>query len=66
MSALAAEDIPSDSCTWARGKIEETQNMPDYQALENKFQQILNLSRRPVAVAFRAECARVHAEVLGV
>ncbi len=29
--------------------------MPDYQALENKFQQILNLSRRPVAVAFRAD-----------
>ena len=29
--------------------------MPDYQALENKFQQILNLSRRPVAVAFRSE-----------
>ena len=29
--------------------------MPDYKALENQFQQILNLSRRPVAVAFRAE-----------
>ena len=29
--------------------------MPDYQALENKFQQILDLKRRPVAVAFRAE-----------
>jgi uncharacterized protein (DUF169 family) len=29
--------------------------MPDYQALENQFQQILKLSRRPVAVAFRAE-----------
>jgi uncharacterized protein (DUF169 family) len=27
--------------------------MPDYKALENQFQQILNLSRRPVAVAFR-------------
>ncbi len=26
--------------------------MPDYKALENKFQQILNMSRRPVAVAF--------------
>jgi uncharacterized protein (DUF169 family) len=26
--------------------------MPDYKALENQFQQILNLSRRPVAVAF--------------
>jgi uncharacterized protein (DUF169 family) len=29
--------------------------MPDYQALENQFQQILDLRRRPVAVAFRAE-----------
>jgi uncharacterized protein (DUF169 family) len=29
--------------------------MPDYKALENQFQQILNLRRRPVAVAFRAE-----------
>jgi uncharacterized protein (DUF169 family) len=29
--------------------------MPDYKALEKQFQQILNLSRRPVAVAFRAE-----------
>jgi uncharacterized protein (DUF169 family) len=29
--------------------------MPNYKALENRFQQILNLSRRPVAVAFRAE-----------
>ncbi len=29
--------------------------MPDYQALENRFQQILDLKRRPVAVAFRAE-----------
>jgi uncharacterized protein (DUF169 family) len=29
--------------------------MPDYQALESRFQQILNLKRRPVAVAFRAE-----------
>jgi uncharacterized protein (DUF169 family) len=29
--------------------------MPDYKAIENQFQQILNLSRRPVAVAFRAE-----------
>jgi uncharacterized protein (DUF169 family) len=27
--------------------------MPDYQAIENQFQQILNLTRRPVAVAFR-------------
>jgi uncharacterized protein (DUF169 family) len=26
--------------------------MPDYKALENQFQQILNLTRRPVAVAF--------------
>jgi uncharacterized protein (DUF169 family) len=26
--------------------------MPDYQALENRFQQILNLKRRPVAVSF--------------
>jgi len=29
--------------------------MRDYKAIENQFQQILNLSRRPVAVAFRAE-----------
>jgi hypothetical protein len=29
--------------------------MPDYKALENQFQQILNLNRRPVAVAFRDE-----------
>ncbi len=29
--------------------------MPDYQTLENRFQQILHLQRRPVAVAFRAE-----------
>jgi uncharacterized protein (DUF169 family) len=29
--------------------------MPDYKALENQFQQILKLSRRPVAVAFRAD-----------
>ena len=29
--------------------------MPDYKALETQFQQILNLSRRPVAVMFRAE-----------
>jgi uncharacterized protein (DUF169 family) len=29
--------------------------MPDYKALENQFQQILNLSRRPVAVTFRDE-----------
>jgi uncharacterized protein (DUF169 family) len=29
--------------------------MPDYKALENQFQQILDLKRRPVAVAFRAE-----------
>jgi uncharacterized protein (DUF169 family) len=29
--------------------------MPDYKALEKQFQEILNLSRRPVAVAFRAE-----------
>ncbi len=29
--------------------------MPDYKALENQFQRILNLSRRPVAVAFRAD-----------
>ena len=29
--------------------------MPDYQALESQFQQILNLTRRPVAVAFRDE-----------
>jgi uncharacterized protein (DUF169 family) len=29
--------------------------MPDYQALENRFQQILDLKRRPVAVAFPAE-----------
>jgi uncharacterized protein (DUF169 family) len=29
--------------------------MPDYQALENQFQRVLNLNRRPVAVAFRAE-----------
>jgi uncharacterized protein (DUF169 family) len=29
--------------------------MPDYQALENRFQQILDLKRRPVAVAFSAE-----------
>jgi uncharacterized protein (DUF169 family) len=26
--------------------------MPDYQALENQFQQVLEMSRRPVAVAF--------------
>lgn len=29
--------------------------MPDYQALESQFQQVLNLRRRPVAVAFRDE-----------
>jgi uncharacterized protein (DUF169 family) len=29
--------------------------MPDYKALEKQFQQILNLSRRPVAVAFPAD-----------
>jgi uncharacterized protein (DUF169 family) len=29
--------------------------MPDYKALEKQFQQILNLRRRPVAVAFRDE-----------
>jgi uncharacterized protein (DUF169 family) len=29
--------------------------MPDYKSLENQFQQTLNLSRRPVAVAFSAE-----------
>jgi uncharacterized protein (DUF169 family) len=29
--------------------------MPDYQALENTFQEILDLKRRPVAVAFPAE-----------
>jgi uncharacterized protein (DUF169 family) len=29
--------------------------MPDYKAIEKQFQQILNLRRRPVAVAFRAE-----------
>ena len=29
--------------------------MPDYKALENQFQQVLNLSRRPVAVSFRDE-----------
>lgn len=29
--------------------------MPDYQALENRFQQILDLKRRPVAVSFPAQ-----------
>ncbi|MGB6941330.1 MAG: DUF169 domain-containing protein [Bryobacteraceae bacterium] len=29
--------------------------MPDYKAIENQFQQILDLGRRPVAVTFRAE-----------
>src|ERR1700689_4082828 len=29
--------------------------MPDYKSLEKQFQQILNLSRRPVAVTFRDE-----------
>jgi uncharacterized protein (DUF169 family) len=29
--------------------------MPDYQALENRFQQILDLKRRPVAVSFPAK-----------
>ena len=29
--------------------------MPNYKALESQFQQILNLTRRPVAVAFRDE-----------
>ena len=29
-----------------------TQIMPDYRALENRFQEILNLRRRPVAVSF--------------
>jgi uncharacterized protein (DUF169 family) len=29
--------------------------MPDYQALESRFQQILDLKRRPVAVTFSAE-----------
>ena len=40
--------------------------MPDYKALENQFQQILNLSRRPVAVAFRDGGARDGGEVLGL
>ena len=31
--------------------------MPDYQELENQFQQILQMSRRPVAVTFREEAA---------
>src|ERR1700683_4009560 len=38
-----------------RANIKKTPSMPDYKALENKFQQILHMSRRPVAVAFRAE-----------
>lgn len=29
--------------------------MPDYKAIENQFQKILHMSRRPVAVAFREE-----------
>jgi uncharacterized protein (DUF169 family) len=29
--------------------------MPDYQAIEDQFQKILDMSRRPVAVAFREE-----------
>ena len=29
--------------------------MPDYKAIENQFQKVLNMSRRPVAVAFREE-----------
>lgn len=32
--------------------------MPDYPALEQQFQQILNLRRRPIAIAFRAEAPK--------
>jgi uncharacterized protein (DUF169 family) len=39
--------------------------MPDYKALENQFQRILNLSRRPVAVAFRAEAPAAVAKFSG-
>src|SRR5665213_616832 len=40
--------------------------MPDYKALENQFQRILNLSRRPVAVAFRAEAPATVEQFTGV
>jgi uncharacterized protein (DUF169 family) len=55
---LAAEDIfliLARAKIPGRANIKKTPSMPDYKALENKFQQILNMSRRPVAVAFRAE-----------
>jgi len=39
--------------------------MPDYKALENQFQQILNLKQRPVAVAFRAEVPKGTEEFSG-
>lgn len=29
--------------------------MPDYKALENQFQEVLSLSRRPIAITFRAD-----------
>lgn len=29
--------------------------MPDYNALESQFQKVLNLSRRPIAISFRAD-----------
>jgi uncharacterized protein (DUF169 family) len=35
--------------------MEGTQSMLDYKAIEKQFQEILNLRRRPVAVAFRDE-----------
>jgi len=39
--------------------------MPNYKALENRFQQFLDLKQRPVAVAFRAEVPRGTEEFSG-
>jgi hypothetical protein len=39
--------------------------MPNYQALENRFQQVLHLKRRPVAVAFRAKVPHGTQKFLG-
>ena len=40
--------------------------MPDYKSLENQFQRILNLSRRPVAVTFRDEAPATIEQFTGV
>jgi hypothetical protein len=49
----------------ARAKMSNTQNMPDYRALENRFKEILNLRRRPVAVGFPSEAPRALNSVAG-